>query len=298
MPEDYISKIYAGMNSAYASTGFKLSEQEFRTKLSSDPDYASKVYSGMNSAYASTGFKLTEDEFSGKLGATPKKKVPTTATSAPVQATPASPLASTGGELPSTPGVQLGQGLETSNLPGSQGLLDIVTATGKGFSGQTAVAPTALSGGGLAEGRVVTDVSGLTAPKPSVPVGVHDFGQGAGRAIPRGPQDIAFTQKSIEYAREDILNLETARDSELANISPEDTKNIQSVNDFYDNKINAEKKKIKAAGGLKNEIVLAGRAEAGLKDPDAPEFPKRNPLLGSGLPSSTDKIKESLSFAE
>jgi hypothetical protein len=254
MPEDYITKVYAGMNSAYASTGFKLSEQEFRAKLSSDPSYASKVYSGMNSAYASTGFKLSEDEFSGRLGAVPKKKVPTQ----PIQAagTAPSPVASTGGELPSTPGVQLDQGSGTSSYSETQAVMNLLDATGKGFSGERAKAPVSIYGGAAGSGQV-TDASGITSNNPRTPIGVRDFGQSninAPSSAYQTPQDIAYNQRSIEEARDRVIELNNLRDGQLSQIPAGDTKNTAEANDFWDAKIKKEQETINL--GVENSKTL------------------------------------------
>jgi len=270
MPEDYILTVYNGMKQAYASTGFKLSEDEFRNKLTSDPAYASTVYDGMNSAFFSLWFKLTKDEFASRLGG-PKKKEPTIPSSG---STP-SEVPITHGVQPSTPGVQQSQGsgtlgstpLTQKPTPISsslQGLQDVLVQTGKGFTGTSAEAPRGLSGR-LSEGDRPVPLTGLTSGQPLASEGVETFGQ-AGKAF-FSPETIDYIKRDSEFSTEKISELELARDNELSLAGEKDKRFIEnrynSLIEKEQNKINENNASLESAG-----FSLSGQ------DPNAPEEEK------------------------
>jgi len=232
MPEDYISKIYNGMHSAYSKTGFKLTESEFRAKMS-DSDYAGKVYEGMSKAYSSSGFKLTQEEFNGKLSL--KKKEPTSESSSP------GPKTSTSGSVqdqdikttadvvraPSiAPNSNLGNVLGQGNqiLSGSQAQ----------FTGQKNEPKKSVSGG-YARGAAI-DLSTLRPSEKQYPDYVNTFGQtnkDSAPVVQAGVKDVVA---------ENLAGLEAQKQSELS-LAKTDEQKLQ-IEDRFSNLAGAESARV------------------------------------------------------
>jgi len=155
-----------------------------------------------------------------KKGSTAPAQVPA---QAPVQTqtTPVSPIASTGGELPSTPGVQLGQGLETSEyIPG---MLPPLTS-GQGQKTQRAQAFDAVIGESLKSDQKkyshgYIDISGANK---------------VGKFI--SPSRKSTIDSEIEYAKSSITELEKNRNEQLK-LAIGNPKATAEANAFWDSKI-------------------------------------------------------------
>lgn len=294
MPEDYILTVYNGMKDAYSSSGFKLTESEFRSKLSSDPNYATKVYEGMNNAYSGTGFKLSESDFSTRLAVT--------STSAPLKKKESTQLElpSETATTPSATGVSQSNPLLDSSKKKSipEQALSILGATGKGFSGATAEAQESISGDFTSGGNV--NLQSLFNRPGSIRT---DFGQQA--ATISTPTDY---DPQVRFYQDEIKDTERARDLELSAMKTDDQR--AEVRDKYDKVLSGMKGNLESSVELESRQVsdfgrtvasrpIAAEAPMGELDPDnLPTLPDEQEaqdieLKRRGLTSFSIAAKES-----